>query len=75
MFLLLALELQVVAGFSPLAAGIALLPLTLMMLLFSARGGRLAQRIGPRLPMTVGPIVVGCGMLLLTRIGPARRTW
>ena len=64
------LELQTSLGYSPLEAGIALLPLTLVMLLLSARGGRLAQRIGPRLPMTVGPIVVGCGMLLMTRIGP-----
>jgi Na+/melibiose symporter-like transporter len=67
---LMPLELQTSLGYSPLEAGIALLPLTLVMLLLSARGGRLAQRIGPRLPMTVGPIVVAGGMLLMTRIGP-----
>ena len=54
-FLLLVLQLQTVAGFSPIAAGTALLPVTAVMLLFSARAGALAGRIGPRLPMTVGP--------------------
>ena len=38
------------------------------MLLLSARAGRIAQRIGPRLPMTIGPIVAGCGLALLTRV-------
>jgi EmrB/QacA subfamily drug resistance transporter len=69
-FLLLVLQLQVVAGFSPTAAGAALLPVTLIMLVFSARAGALAQRIGPRLPMTVGPLVSAAGLLLLRRIGP-----
>jgi MFS family permease len=66
---LLPLELQRAAGFSPLEAGVALVPLTVVMLLNSARAGRLAQRIGPRLPMTVGPIIAGVGLILLTRIG------
>ena len=58
------------AGFSPLAAGTALLPITAIMLLFSARAGALAGRIGPRLPMSLGPLVAACGLLLLLRIGP-----
>jgi predicted MFS family arabinose efflux permease len=66
---LLPLELQRAAGFSPLEAGLALLPLTIVMLLNSARAGRLSQRIGPRLPMTVGPLIAGVGLLLLTRVG------
>ena len=66
---LLPIELQEVVGFSPLKAGTALVPLTVVMLLLSARAGRLAQRIGPRLPMTIGPIVAGCGLALLTRVG------
>ena len=69
-FLLLVLQLQVVAGFSPTAAGAALLPVTVIMLLLSARAGALAERIGPRLPMTVGPLVCAAGLLLLRRIGP-----
>ena len=53
-----------------MAAGTALLPLTVIMFLFSARVGALAGRIGPRLPMTIGPLVSACGLLLLLRIGP-----
>ena len=66
---LLVLNLQVVAGFEPLVAGTALLPVTLLMLLLSARAGALAQRIGPRLPMTLGPVVTAGGVLLLARVG------
>jgi EmrB/QacA subfamily drug resistance transporter len=68
-FFLLVLHLQTVAGFSPLAAGLALLPVTAIMLLFSARAGALAGRIGPRLPMTVGPLLSACGLVLMLRIG------
>jgi EmrB/QacA subfamily drug resistance transporter len=67
---LLVLELQLVAGFSPLAAGTALLPTTILMLLLSSRAGALAQRIGPRWPMTAGAALCAAGLLLLTRIGP-----
>jgi EmrB/QacA subfamily drug resistance transporter len=69
-FFLLVLNLQVVAGFEPLAAGTALLPVTVLMLLLSARAGALAERIGPRVPMTIGPIVCAGGLLVLARIGP-----
>lgn len=62
---LLPIQLQQTAGYSPLAAGASLVPLTIVMLLLSARAGRLAQRIGPRLPMSVGPIVAGFGLCLL----------
>jgi EmrB/QacA subfamily drug resistance transporter len=72
-FFLLVLQLQVVAGFSPLAAGASALPVTLLMLVLSARAGALAQRIGPRLPMTVGPLVAGVGLLLMLRVGPGAR--
>lgn len=73
-FLLLVLQMQVVAGFSPIAAGTALLPITVIMLLFSARAGALAGRIGPRLPMTLGPLVSAAGLMLLLRVGPGA-TW
>ncbi|MBO0807800.1 MAG: MFS transporter, partial [Actinobacteria bacterium] len=63
---LLPVMLQVVSGYSPLASGLALLPLTFIMLALSARSGRLASQIGPRLQMSVGPIVVGAGFALLT---------
>ncbi len=70
LFVLLVLHLQVVAGFTPLLAGTALLPVTAIMLVFSARVGRLAQRFGPRIFLTVGPLVSATGLLLMTRIGP-----
>ena len=69
-FLILVLQLQTVAGFSPVAAGAALLPVTAIMLVFSARAGALASRIGPRLPITLGPLLSAAGLLLMLRIGP-----
>ena len=66
---LLPIQLQRVVGFSPLAAGASVLPVTLVLLLLSARVGRLAQRIGPRLPMALGPSVAGAGFILYTRVG------
>lgn len=69
-FLLLVLDLQIVAGFTPLAAGLALLPVTVAMLLLSSRAGALAQRIGPRLPMTVGPLLCAVALVMLRGIGP-----
>ncbi|MEO1055851.1 MAG: MFS transporter [Actinomycetota bacterium] len=67
-FFLLPLQLQVTAGWSPVGAGAALLPVTVMMLLFSARAGEMATRIGPRLPLTIGPLIVAAGMLLMLRV-------
>ncbi|MGH3836774.1 MAG: MFS transporter [Pseudonocardiaceae bacterium] len=68
-FFLLVLQLQIVAGFSPLVAGTALLPVTVLMLLLSSRAGGLAERIGPRLPLAVGPLLAASGFLLTLRIG------
>jgi EmrB/QacA subfamily drug resistance transporter len=65
---LIPVQLQRVSGFSPVAAGSALLPVTVVMLLLSARMGRLAEQIGPRWPMTVGPIVAGAGLAMLVRV-------
>jgi EmrB/QacA subfamily drug resistance transporter len=67
-FFLLIIELQVTLHYSALAAGSALLPVTLLMLALSARAGALAQRIGPQLPMTIGPLVVAAGLLWWTRV-------
>lgn len=66
---LLPVELQSASGFSALAAGVALLPVTVLMLLFAARSGAIAARIGPRLQMTLGPLLVAGGLLLLRRVG------
>ena len=67
-FFLLSVNLQQVLGYSPMQAGLALLPVTAIMLALSARAGMLAERIGPRLPMTVGPLVVAVGLALLSRV-------
>jgi EmrB/QacA subfamily drug resistance transporter len=69
-FFLLVLQLQLSLGYSALEAGTSLLPVTLLMLLLSSRAGGLAQRIGPRIPMTVGPVIVAVGLLLFGRIQP-----
>ncbi|MFG2570918.1 MFS transporter [Streptomyces sp. NPDC048567] len=68
-FFLVALQLQVVAGYSPLQAGSSLLPTTVLMLFFSARSGALAQSIGPRIPLTLGPLLCAAAMLLMLRVG------
>ncbi|MEJ8281322.1 MFS transporter [Pseudonocardia spirodelae] len=70
LFVLLAVQLQVVAGFSPLLAGTATLPVTVLMLLLSPRAGRLATRTGPAPLVTVGLLLAAGGLLLASRIGP-----
>ncbi|MEO8888017.1 MAG: MFS transporter, partial [Jatrophihabitantaceae bacterium] len=65
---LFVLNLQVSAGYGAFAAGPATLPLTFFMLLLSARSGALAARIGPRLQLTVGPLLAAAGLLLTLRI-------
>src|SRR4051794_24426394 len=64
---LVVVHLQTGLGYSALEAGAALLPITVIMLALSAKAGQWAQRIGPRIPMTVGPLVVGAGLALLAR--------
>ncbi|WP_431980277.1 MFS transporter [Streptomyces qinglanensis] len=67
-FFLLVVFLQTSLGYTPLYAGAASLPVTLLMLALSSRAGALAQRIGPRMPLTVGPLLLAAGMLLMLRI-------
>ncbi len=68
-FFFLILYLQQVAGYSPLRSGLAVLPATVVMFLFSRRVGRLSARFGPRLFMSVGPLLASAGLLLALRIG------
>jgi EmrB/QacA subfamily drug resistance transporter len=70
---LITLRLQVTLGYSALEAGASMLPFTGLMLALSAGVGSLAQRIGPRLPMTIGPALSAAGLLLFSRIGPGDR--
>lgn len=67
---LLALQLQQSMGYSALEAGLATMPSTVIMLFGSPHSGRLAQRTGPRLPMTVGPLIAAAGLALMVRIVP-----
>ncbi|HXF32074.1 MAG TPA: MFS transporter [Solirubrobacterales bacterium] len=69
-FFLLVSFLQISMGYSPIAAGSASLPITLLMLVGSARAGAMAQRVGPRRPLTIGPLVIAAGLLLMLRINP-----
>lgn len=71
----LALQLQTVAGYSALATGLATLPMTILLLVGSPRAGALATRIGPRLPLTVGPVVAAVGFLLLHGIDENAPYW
>jgi EmrB/QacA subfamily drug resistance transporter len=72
---ILAVFLQNVVGYSALVTGLATLPLTVLLLVGSARAGALATRIGPRLPLTVGPLLAAGGFLLLRGVGPRANYW
>lgn len=74
-FFLVAFQLQVAAGWSAIEAGVALLPATLLMLVLSPASGSLAQRIGPRLQLTVGPVLAAVGLVLLAGIGSEASWW
>jgi EmrB/QacA subfamily drug resistance transporter len=65
---LLGLFLQETAGYSPFEAGLSMLPITILTFLLSRRFGALADKIGPHLLMTVGPMVAGTGLLLLLMV-------
>ncbi|MGH3279420.1 MAG: MFS transporter [Trebonia sp.] len=65
---LVPVVLQEAGGYSALEAGVAMLPLTAIMLLLSERSAALSARIGPRLQMTVGPLLIAAGMALFARV-------
>jgi EmrB/QacA subfamily drug resistance transporter len=67
-FFFLVLQLQNVLGYSAMAAGAALLPVNVLMFTLSPEAGKIGQRIGPRIPLTVGPIVVAAGLVLLANV-------
>jgi EmrB/QacA subfamily drug resistance transporter len=71
----LVIELQTVAGYGPLRAGVATLPLTVCMLLLASRGGALGARIGPRIPMTVGPVVLAVASLMFLAVDAEVSYW
>ena len=65
---LLPVFLQEVSGYSPVQAGLALLPVTTLLIVLSRRFGALADRIGSRLPIGLGALVAAGGLLLLARV-------
>jgi EmrB/QacA subfamily drug resistance transporter len=71
----LSVYLQNVVGYSALLTGLATLPMTVLLLIGSPRAGALAARIGPRLPLTVGPVIAAAGLLLLIRVDPGASYW
>jgi EmrB/QacA subfamily drug resistance transporter len=75
LFFFLVIYLQEVAGYSALRSGLVTLPVTIVMFLLSRRFGMLADRLGPRLFMGVGPLVAAAGILLLLRLGMDVSFW
>jgi EmrB/QacA subfamily drug resistance transporter len=67
--------LEIVAGYSPVVAGSALVPVTVVTVLLSGPSGRLAQRIGPRLPIVVGCLLCAAASMLAVRIGSHAGYW
>jgi EmrB/QacA subfamily drug resistance transporter len=75
LFFFLVLFLQQVAGYTPIQAGVALLPVTVLMFFLSKRFGGLADRFGPRWFMTIGPFVAGIGLVMLLRLDIEADYW
>ncbi len=71
----LVIDVQTVLGYGALEAGLATLPITVLMLLFASRGGALGTRIGPRIPMTVGPLVMAVGVAWLSFVDDGTSYW
>jgi EmrB/QacA subfamily drug resistance transporter len=67
--------LEIIAGYSPVVAGSALVPVTVVTLMLSGASGRLAQRIGPRPPLVAGCLVCAVASMLAVRIGPHASYW
>ena len=74
-FFLLVVYLQVGVGYTALQAGASLLPITALMLVLSAYAGQYAQQHGPRGPLTLGPLLIAAGLVLMGQIGPGDSYW
>ena len=75
LLVLLPYLLIVGGGYAPTQAGLALLPFSIVIGTVSRLAGRLSERIGPRWPLTIGPIVTGAGFALLVRADPMASYW
>jgi EmrB/QacA subfamily drug resistance transporter len=72
---LMVLQLQVSLHYPPTIAGLASVPITLLLLALSAKSGSLAQKFGPRAQLVGGPILIGVGMLMLRSVVPGAGYW
>ncbi|WP_033442569.1 MFS transporter [Saccharothrix sp. NRRL B-16314] len=72
---LMVLQLQVSLHYPPTVAGLASVPITLLLLALSAKSGSLAQKFGPRAQLVAGPILIGVGMLMLRWVEPGAGYW
>ncbi len=75
LLVLLPYLLMVGGGYTPTQAGFALLPFSIVIGTASRFAGRLSERIGPRWPLTIGPIVTGVGYTLMATVDPGARYW
>lgn len=75
LLVLLPYTLIVAGSYSPLQAGLALLPFSIVIGTMSRLMGRLTERAGPRLPLTIGPIVTAAGFALMARLAPEAGYW
>jgi EmrB/QacA subfamily drug resistance transporter len=71
----LVIQLQTTLGYRPSVAGLAGLPSTILMLLLSARAGALTTRLGPRIPLTAGPLVSAAGTAWLAFVDAGDSYW
>lgn len=72
---LIVVFLQQVSGYSALAAGLSILPVTLIMFVLSPRFGALSAKYGPRLFMGFGPLIAGAGFLMMLRLSADVDYW
>jgi EmrB/QacA subfamily drug resistance transporter len=74
-FLFVTLYMQAIRGYTPFEAGLRFLPMTLLIIVTAPNAGHVAQRIGPRVPMTYGLTVASIGLFGLTFIQPDTPYW
>ena len=68
-FFFISLYLQIVRGYTPIGAGAAFLPMTLLICLVAPAAGRISDRIGRRLPAAAGMVILAAGLWLLSGLG------
>jgi EmrB/QacA subfamily drug resistance transporter len=73
--LLIPFTLIEAGGYSPIEAGMSLLPLSILLGAGSPMMGKFAERIGPHWPLAIGPAIVGAGLFLATRIADNQAYW